>query len=246
MNCQHFREILPDIVCTPEEFVEQGLLAKKHAEKCAECAALLRHENILSLALRSIAEEDEKIGIAEEVREKLQSSFRERFGVVRKESSSKPSFSWLKAAVIAALVLGGLILIQMGSQGVRHQHATRQNSDGPATKFPLQSPRTSESTKDLSLGQLKKSLQVSVPIKAQRSQTARVSTAEIATEFIPLAPSDQSYGSLQRVRVMLPRNSLIQFGLPMNEERAEEPIIADLLIGDDGAPRAIRFVQDFQ
>jgi hypothetical protein len=48
---------------------------------------------------------------------------------------------------------------------------------------------------------------------------------------------------MQRVRVLVPRSSLLQFGLPMNEERSNEPIAAELLVGDDGAPRAIRFIQ---
>jgi hypothetical protein len=69
--------------------------------------------------------------------------------------------------------------------------------------------------------------------------------SEIATAFIPLAggrsfaPTD----SLQLMRVELPRSALVSFGLPMNVERADQRIKADVLIGNDGVARAIRFVR---
>lgn len=71
------------------------------------------------------------------------------------------------------------------------------------------------------------------------------SASEIATAFIPLAerrglaPAD----SLQLVRVELPRAALVSFGLPMNVERADQRIKADVLVGNDGVARAIRFVR---
>jgi hypothetical protein len=36
---------------------------------------------------------------------------------------------------------------------------------------------------------------------------------------------------------------LISFGLPVNAERAAEPVTADVVVGVDGVARAIRFVQ---
>lgn len=71
------------------------------------------------------------------------------------------------------------------------------------------------------------------------------SASEIATAFIPLtggrslAPTD----SLQLMRVELPRSALVSFGLPMNVERVDQRIKADVLIGNDGVARAIRFVR---
>ena len=46
----------------------------------------------------------------------------------------------------------------------------------------------------------------------------------------------------QLVRVELPRSALARFGLPMNMDRADERIKADVLVGADGLARAIRFV----
>lgn len=68
---------------------------------------------------------------------------------------------------------------------------------------------------------------------------------EVATDFLPLTfvadSTVQESGHV--VRVSVPRSALIAFGLPMNVERASEFIMADVVIGDDGLARAIRFVQ---
>jgi hypothetical protein len=45
------------------------------------------------------------------------------------------------------------------------------------------------------------------------------------------------------LRVELPRSSLASFGLPVNLERAGERIKADVVVGNDGMARAIRFVR---
>lgn len=68
---------------------------------------------------------------------------------------------------------------------------------------------------------------------------------EVATDFLPLtyladAPAPES-GHLVRVKV--PRSALASFGVPMNAERAGEMVQADVVIGDDGLARAIRFIQ---
>jgi hypothetical protein len=69
--------------------------------------------------------------------------------------------------------------------------------------------------------------------------------AEIATDFIPLMNREtlaQMDGG-QVMRVELPRSALMSFGLPMDMERATERIKADVVVGNDGLARAIRFVR---
>jgi hypothetical protein len=68
---------------------------------------------------------------------------------------------------------------------------------------------------------------------------------EYATEFVPL-----SYGGVQKpmesgevIRVEMPRSALIAFGLPVNVDRADAPVKAELLLGEDGMARAIRFLR---
>ena len=51
------------------------------------------------------------------------------------------------------------------------------------------------------------------------------------------------FGSGRVVRVRVPRTAMLQFGLPINENRASELVKADVVLGEDGLARAIRFVQ---
>src|SRR5262245_4759345 len=69
--------------------------------------------------------------------------------------------------------------------------------------------------------------------------------AEYATDFVPL-----SYGGVQKpmesgevIRLQMPRSALIAFGLPVSVEHADAPVNAELLLGEDGIARAIRFVR---
>ena len=73
---------------------------------------------------------------------------------------------------------------------------------------------------------------------------------EYTTDFFPLSYSgDQESVEIddvirvQVVRVQMPRPALIAFGLPVNIERADVPVNVDLLVGEDGLARAIRFVR---
>ncbi|HUC20360.1 MAG TPA: hypothetical protein VMR98_02615, partial [Candidatus Polarisedimenticolaceae bacterium] len=68
---------------------------------------------------------------------------------------------------------------------------------------------------------------------------------EIATDFMPVgyaSPLSLQDGG-QVMRVELPRSALAGFGLPVNMDRVNERVKADVLVGTDGQARAIRFVQ---
>jgi hypothetical protein len=68
---------------------------------------------------------------------------------------------------------------------------------------------------------------------------------EVATDFLPVpyAPRFTAEDRGQLVRVRLPRESMRSFGLPVNQDRILSTVQADVLIGEDGLARAIRFVQ---
>lgn len=67
---------------------------------------------------------------------------------------------------------------------------------------------------------------------------------EVATPFYALVPGFDPDAVVYHaaVRVEMPRTVLAAYGLPVNVDRIDIPIQADLLIGDDGTARAIRFV----
>jgi hypothetical protein len=87
-------------------------------------------------------------------------------------------------------------------------------------------------------------------IEAGETTAANTATkpneAESVTDFISLvadAPAATPLESGQLVRVQVPRAALASLGLPLNAERGNEPVKADVLLGGDGLARAIRFVR---
>jgi len=82
--------------------------------------------------------------------------------------------------------------------------------------------------------------------KERPIETERTVAGPFETEFIPFMGVGPLFPSEQRqfVRVKLPRSALQVFGLPMNMERAREPVQADVMLGEDGRALAVRFVRE--
>jgi hypothetical protein len=107
--------------------------------------------------------------------------------------------------------------------------------------------------------------------RSQETSTARVSPiatvagtstvpatqprGEITTAFLPLVYSDVPAAGVQIVRLSVPRSALASFGLAPRESASAQDtttaasgqpadtVVADILVGDDGLARAVRFVR---
>jgi hypothetical protein len=62
------------------------------------------------------------------------------------------------------------------------------------------------------------------------------------TDFFPLMDVAPPLGRGQLLRVAVPASAMRSVGLPVREERLDEPVQADVLVGEEGMVRAIRFV----
>jgi hypothetical protein len=71
------------------------------------------------------------------------------------------------------------------------------------------------------------------------------SEGEQTTDFLPIVESPQMrpLDSGQVIRVDMPRSAMSYFGLPMQVDRPDGRVKADVLVGEDGLARAIRFVR---
>jgi hypothetical protein len=54
---------------------------------------------------------------------------------------------------------------------------------------------------------------------------------------------DEMPANGQIIRVELPRSTLVAFGIPIDVERGDEKITADVFMSEEGIAKAIRFVQ---
>ena len=66
---------------------------------------------------------------------------------------------------------------------------------------------------------------------------------EVVTDFFPLMSPAPPFERGQMLRVQLPAAAMRTVGLPVREEHMADPIQADVLVGEEGMPRAIRFVR---
>ena len=67
---------------------------------------------------------------------------------------------------------------------------------------------------------------------------------EVATEFLPLPYYHVPMNTGSTVRIQVPATALVSFGLAPNDFREGDGTIqADVLVGDDGLARAVRFVR---
>ena len=120
--------------------------------------------------------------------------------------------------------------LQVSSSAPRAEHLN-------ATPFKQSTGRRVSTTKQRRPG-------AKPPIQFADS-VASSGTEELQTSnFLPLfaVAEPAALNQNQIVRVKLPRSALYPFGLPMNMDRAQEPVQADVLLGEDGVAVAVRFV----
>lgn len=77
----------------------------------------------------------------------------------------------------------------------------------------------------------------------QKERKINEPKTEAATEFIALSylPASESG---QIISVKVPRSVMVALGVTTDTERSRELVKAEVVIGDDGAARAIRFIKD--
>jgi hypothetical protein len=77
---------------------------------------------------------------------------------------------------------------------------------------------------------------------AQRVRKQVTRPQEVVTDFFPLMDPAPPFERGQLLRVELPASAMQMVGLPVREDRLTDSVQADVLVGEEGLPRAIRFV----
>jgi len=71
----------------------------------------------------------------------------------------------------------------------------------------------------------------------------RTDRREVATAFLPLMYGNVPVTNAQIVRMRVPRRALASFGLAPSGSTDAGSVLADVLVGEDGLARAVRFVR---
>jgi hypothetical protein len=251
MNCQRFETVVSELARGQMMAAEQRTEALAHSDACDDCAARLGDEQMLTLGLQSLASEMESLEAPLAVEAKLLEAFRARAVVVpiKRRSSSR---YWLAAIAAMLLIAISVVVFRWSNRPADEpRQAVQQEQPKPDVSNKSNDQLAHDIEKpsvDESLPQRSQPRRIR-PVTLRRPNNASVAnhaTKEIATDFIPLsymsAVSLQQEGG-QIIRVQLPRSALANFGLPVNMDRYNEKVKADVLYGVDGMARAIRFVQ---
>ncbi len=228
MNCQRFEGLVNDVA--REQIMDAALQheALRHTRKCAACAARLNDERALTHHLRVVASTAKSISASEKY--------------------------WLAAIAAVLLMVCGLFVTRFWH--VRPSQSARIVNVGetPATVRQERSeavgPRSPSEEKiqnRLASADTTRSIRHRKErelLSAASFRSPKLLNTEITTDFFPVTydgAANLDAGG-QIVRVELPRTTMANFGLPVNMERADEKIKADVLLGVDGLAHAIRFV----
>lgn len=225
MNCERFEVAVLDLDRNGVVSAAERAAALAHLDTCSRCAALQESWKAASEELHTLAEATSETQTPARVEMRLRQEFRKqhRQGMTRR---ARMAAAWALAAT--AVLVGAVSWIHWQKTGNRE---TAKHE----TTMPVVPKKDSgdNAQKDASNA---------------RGQFKNVETS-IASEYTPsdfaplpgmlLAETDQA--AILRVRMQ--RETLGALGFPVNEENASEWIQVDLMVGDDGAPQAVRLAQ---
>lgn len=252
MNCQRFENVVSELARGQMMAAEQRAEALAHSDACDDCAARLRDEEMLTRGLQSLAAEMETLAAPANVEAALLQAFRAQRVVVPMVPKRSNSRYWLAAVAAVLLIVMSVVALrwratddvpQQANAGPEAQKKVEQpiKADNQLAKETIEDERQDEAPKRQII---RKPARRQVVRKPENAVANHV-TSEIATDFITLGymnPASLQDGG-QIVRVELPRSALNRFGLPVNMERYNEKVKADVLFGVDGMAHAIRFIQ---
>ncbi len=254
MNCQRFESMVSELARGQMMAAEQRAEALSHSDRCDDCAARLSDEQMLTLGLQSLAAEMDSLEAPRAVEANLLEAFRARPVAVEKSASIRVNQRYWVTAIAAMLLLAISLVVFSWTRRPAADPRVAGKQEEPQPKPQVNNNSNEQIVQDVekpAAGELPQRVVKPKrihPVSSRRADTASVAnhvTKEIATDFIPL--SYMSAASLQEggqiIRVQLPRSALANFGLPVNMDRYNEKVKADVLYGVDGMARAIRFVQ---
>lgn len=221
MNCEEFGNTVHELVREDAREVlgdAAAVMARFHAETCDLCAARLAEARSLALALRDATQASRGLEAAQTVEESLVSAFREHHRATEQSRSRarRLRLRWAEWMAVAAAAL-----VMVGAWNFSRGHV---NNGPKQTVNPI-----------------------SVATNGNAQQPAPVETAAVAedSDFVPVPYGEELSADDPGlvVRVSLTRSALGSLGYPVDEMNGGDVVQADLLVGEDGLPRAVRLVQ---
>lgn len=276
MNCRDFELLVTDLATERHLDAPDVAEARNHANACAQCARRFADELGLTASLLAIAASSRAVQAPDRVESRVLAAFRSQVADSHNEREAQPPVDqhpdrarfgmWIGLAAAASFVVAfGVTAVQFGwSRPGNVEKAASMTTgadilpvvpqiefgvpadDGPPIVAGAQGMTETPTNHDRRRRNRPLPNQVATDLDGQ--PVAMVDDEEVTTDFYPLVASSSllPIRGGQVVRVTLPRTQAAAFGIPVNFERHDSGITADIVLGDDGIARAIRFVQPRQ
>jgi hypothetical protein len=190
--------------------------AVEHAARCANCAALQESWQEARIALQALRETTRDA----ETPQRVEMRLRHEFGMRHRTAKARSAGIFAAWALAAAAVLfAGISWWNWRLAQTQHVDVSARN--GVKTNVPAPAVPATDTSEDAML------------------------VAENEAGDFTLLPGSfpQDMDDSAIVRVGMQRGALSALGLPVNEERVSDWIQVDLLVGQDGLPKAVRLPQ---
>jgi hypothetical protein len=188
--------------------------AAEHAAQCPSCAALQESWQESRTALQALRETTRDAETPRRVEMRLRHEFAMRHRGARARS----------AAIFAAWALATAAVLVAGVSWWNWRLAQGNHSDASA-------------------GNTVKTNALAPPTADTSDEATLVADNEAGDFTLLPGSSPQDLDDSAIVRVGMQRGALSALGLPVNEERMSDWIQVDLLVGQDGLPKAVRLPQ---
>ncbi len=234
MNCNEFHVRASEFSRGElEDLTRTALLA--HAESCAACSNLIGAQHLLSEDFVALANEQEDQSASAALERTLIATFRAKQARVLR---SRPMFTlrWIPAVAAVLLCLAGAYALT--------RYARR----------PSAIATTQPEAKTSTVASSAPTIATPVPHKAgltprpPRRRNQIPINVQVVSEFyvVPYAEPLRPDEGKRIVRVRVPQSTFVTFGLPVSQDRVHDAVDADILVGEDNLPRAIRLVGEWQ
>jgi hypothetical protein len=231
MKCREFAGVVHELVRREQLDPAVAAIARAHAEACPHCGCRLAEAERLAGLVQTASAEGRRVVAPERLEQNLLGAFRREHASrrnieVHRRLGWRMALGWAGAG--AAVALLSFVLLHRAPDR-RPSPMVRAGAETPAVATP---PTSQVAT-------------VAVARTPVNSARVRMQQAEYTSEFVPvpysgeMAPGD----SAVIVRVQVPRTALAELGYPIDELQSNSVVQADLLVGEDGWPRAVRIVR---
>jgi hypothetical protein len=261
MDCDVFDVLLDDLardLPIDQTIRREGL---DHASYCLECGNRLSEARSLTRGLRALAAADASAQPPLHLEGILLNAFEEAMKTNlrgrRLRLFSRPAVAWLGMAAAVAITAVGITMSLHRQRPVRVTEVVRSGDvkqpvagerAQPDGQLQVEVKRQSEkpaSGKAVEKPATRQEPGHAMPADARPQSNRPAHHVVWATDFVPLPYADNStpLGHADIVRLTIPNSALASLGLPVGDDSSSKNVTADVLVGDDGMPRAISFVR---